>query len=541
MASDDPVAAACVAGRSPLSTVATSGTAVLLVGSMSLHTPLDPTDAARAALLGVAATGVLAVSLWAAGGSLVGAWLACLTQPPDTGKSGEGPSPTGDAGPASPQAPAPPDAGAVRAHVRTLEFCINLCVTFVGAILAAAAAGVVARDPYGAIVIIVVALAAVLGGTLGAISATTGLREIGLRKPPHAAPFLRRGAPVFLAAAAVPVLVLTWLAASLPPAHSPAGAFFRTTVYAAAPIRSCDPIPMDALYTRPGRTRDPAVLAPFVGARPRSHVAARQPITADMLLTPSAALQKCPDLRQLIAVLDGGRAPGDAMPESREPYGRLLVFLLLEAVRAGLGEDEIASIWTKALGQAGDIVKDMVKAFANRAAELSAERLFGAETDRPQPTVIDIDLPFPFDGGGAGQRRVACRAQDPGERLLFAPNRAVVSRQGQVVVDRLVERALAIGNPRFLITGHADRTGSDRFNLRLSMDRVEAVMAALARRGVAYDLMLLQAFGASWPVKQRSAHLNDADRRVTVRLCSVSGSRQSSNIDRLQSGRLHDR
>lgn len=528
MASTDSIAAARAARQSPLAAGVVSATAVLLVGSILIPAPVDFSDAVRVTLLGVAATGVLAVLLWATGGSLVEAWLAHVARPPDIAKPEEIQLALNDEMAAAPYAPAQARIMAVRAYIRTLEFCVSLSVAFAGVVLAAASAGLIVGNSYKAVVIAMVALAVVFSGALGAASAIAGLRELDLGQPRPALSFQTTLTHKSILAAAMPALVLSlliWLAAPLPPARSSAGAFSRTMVYAAVSIGACDPIPIDALYTRPARARDPAVLAPFIGARLRSDLKAGRPLMTEMLLTPSAALEKCADLQQLMAALNGERVRDGTSQEVREPYGRMLVFLLLEALRAGLGDDEVASLWTKALGHAGDIVKDTVKSFANRAAELSAERLFDSGSDQSDKIGFIFNVPIGSHGGANAQ--VACRAQDPRERVLFAPNKAALSRQGQAVLDRLAERALAVDQPRFLITGHADRTGSDRFNLRLSVDRVEAVMAALARRGIAYDHMLLQAFGAAWPIEPRSSHFNDADRRVAVWLCSAN--RQSGN------------
>ena len=59
-----------------------------------------------------------------------------------------------------------------------------------------------------------------------------------------------------------------------------------------------------------------------------------------------------------------------------------------------------------------------------------------------------------------------------------------VDRSGDRVIDEAVTAANSLGIADFSITGHADRSGSDDYNLNLSLRRADNVKAALIARGV---------------------------------------------------------
>ena len=59
-----------------------------------------------------------------------------------------------------------------------------------------------------------------------------------------------------------------------------------------------------------------------------------------------------------------------------------------------------------------------------------------------------------------------------------------VDRSGDRVIDEAVTAANSLGIADFSITGHADRSGSDDYNLNLSLRRADNVKAALVARGV---------------------------------------------------------
>ncbi len=68
--------------------------------------------------------------------------------------------------------------------------------------------------------------------------------------------------------------------------------------------------------------------------------------------------------------------------------------------------------------------------------------------------------------------------------VYFDWNSDAVDRSGDRVIDEAVTAADSLGIADFSITGHADRSGSDDYNLNLSLRRADNVRAALIARGV---------------------------------------------------------
>ena len=58
----------------------------------------------------------------------------------------------------------------------------------------------------------------------------------------------------------------------------------------------------------------------------------------------------------------------------------------------------------------------------------------------------------------------------------------------------------AIGDVRLVVSGHADRSGTENYNQALSQDRADAAAQALVAQGVAVGTIEARAYGESQPV-----------------------------------------
>lgn len=95
-----------------------------------------------------------------------------------------------------------------------------------------------------------------------------------------------------------------------------------------------------------------------------------------------------------------------------------------------------------------------------------------------------------------------------GERVLFDVGAAALDSTARSTATRVAERfgrveagALALGARATLeLVGRTDPTGSDSVNQALSRDRAEAVLAALAARGVARGATSVSALGTTRPL-----------------------------------------
>lgn len=88
-------------------------------------------------------------------------------------------------------------------------------------------------------------------------------------------------------------------------------------------------------------------------------------------------------------------------------------------------------------------------------------------------------------------------------RLLFDWNSAALNTQAMEVIQLTAHNALKINDGkviRIVVNGHADRSGTMRNNLKLSIIRAETVRDALVKKGVSNLWIATEGFGEGQPV-----------------------------------------
>ncbi|MBV8923629.1 MAG: OmpA family protein [Bradyrhizobium sp.] len=107
--------------------------------------------------------------------------------------------------------------------------------------------------------------------------------------------------------------------------------------------------------------------------------------------------------------------------------------------------------------------------------------------------------------------------------IHFNFNQALPAAGQDVVLDQLAGELKKLASlasamrvaARVTVTGHSDETGSDAFNLSLSLARAEAVRALLKKRGVDPDMLAVRGAGALEPLEPASSEAaRSANRRV---------------------------
>jgi len=91
-------------------------------------------------------------------------------------------------------------------------------------------------------------------------------------------------------------------------------------------------------------------------------------------------------------------------------------------------------------------------------------------------------------------------APPPHEKVVlrgvhFAFNKAKIRSEDKPVLDEAAETLRSNPNMRVEVNGYCDAIGSDKYNLRLSQRRAEAVVAYLESKGIAADRLIPQGFG----------------------------------------------
>lgn len=85
--------------------------------------------------------------------------------------------------------------------------------------------------------------------------------------------------------------------------------------------------------------------------------------------------------------------------------------------------------------------------------------------------------------------------ETPAYTLFFDLDSAVVTADAAAILDQVVTDPARPRWTRIILAGHADRSGSRRRNLTLSIDRIEAVRRYLVAAGVPESLIVSLAFG----------------------------------------------
>ena len=97
---------------------------------------------------------------------------------------------------------------------------------------------------------------------------------------------------------------------------------------------------------------------------------------------------------------------------------------------------------------------------------------------------------------------------------LFDFDKAVLRPAGRATLDGFIAKVKDMNPETITAVGHTDRLGSERYNQRLSEQRVEAVKAYMVSKGIAPDRMHTEAKGESQPVTKADECVGGKSPRV---------------------------
>jgi outer membrane protein OmpA-like peptidoglycan-associated protein len=101
--------------------------------------------------------------------------------------------------------------------------------------------------------------------------------------------------------------------------------------------------------------------------------------------------------------------------------------------------------------------------------------------------------------------------------IFFDWDRADLTSRAREIIAEAAENSRRVQVTRIEVQGHADRSGSDAYNLRLSRRRADAVSAELVARGVPRGIITIQAFGESRPLVPTADGVREPqNRRVEI-------------------------
>jgi outer membrane protein OmpA-like peptidoglycan-associated protein len=101
--------------------------------------------------------------------------------------------------------------------------------------------------------------------------------------------------------------------------------------------------------------------------------------------------------------------------------------------------------------------------------------------------------------------------------VFFDWDRAAITPTAAAILDTAIEiRSARQAGSRVVLSGHADRSGSDEVNAALSRRRAESVRHYLVERGVEADAIEIRAFGEARPLVDTPDGVAEPQNRYVV-------------------------
>ena len=103
--------------------------------------------------------------------------------------------------------------------------------------------------------------------------------------------------------------------------------------------------------------------------------------------------------------------------------------------------------------------------------------------------------------------------------VFFGFNKANLTAEAARVVHEAAEAAHEYGSATIIVVGHTDTSGSQRYNLRLSLRRAAAVKSGLMQEGVKPDMIQTSGKGETELMVQTGDGVKEPqNRRATINL-----------------------
>ncbi|HET7199978.1 MAG TPA: OmpA family protein [Burkholderiales bacterium] len=129
-----------------------------------------------------------------------------------------------------------------------------------------------------------------------------------------------------------------------------------------------------------------------------------------------------------------------------------------------------------------------------------------ASTPAPTPTPAPAPAPAPRQSLPAAPP-AAPKAAQPGKvttasTVNFDFDRYVIRPDARTKLDDLVGKLRNVTLEVVIAVGHADRLGSDAYNMKLSVRRADSVKAYLVSKGIAASRVYTEGKGERQPIKE---------------------------------------
>ena len=136
--------------------------------------------------------------------------------------------------------------------------------------------------------------------------------------------------------------------------------------------------------------------------------------------------------------------------------------------------------------------------------------IYGYGRDNAKMTIKNIKF---AKGGGSVYQQIITDGKYSTNGILFDSGQAKIKSQSQGVIKAITD--ILIDNPdwQFTIVGHTDNDGDETSNLKLSLQRAEAVKKVLTEKGVSPDRLKTEGKGETQPLNRNANELEKANNR----------------------------
>ena len=136
--------------------------------------------------------------------------------------------------------------------------------------------------------------------------------------------------------------------------------------------------------------------------------------------------------------------------------------------------------------------------------------IYGYGRDDAKMTIKNIKF---AKGGGSVYQQIITDGKYSTNGILFDSGQAKIKSQSQGVIKAIAD--ILIDNPdwQFTIVGHTDNDGDETSNLKLSLQRAEAVKNFLIEKGISADRLKTEGKGETQPLNRNANELEKANNR----------------------------